>query len=83
MGDSLAVGVQPGKPGNSLRTNQGYADDLYNMIRPSRPGLQLVKLGCPGGTTDSMIRVGICQQGEGSQLGATAFLPSHQPRRPC
>jgi lysophospholipase L1-like esterase len=79
VGDSLAVGVQPDKSGNSLRTNEGYADDLYQSVRSSRPGLQLVKLGCPGETTETMTRGGICRYGQGSQMAAaTAFLQAHQ-----
>ena len=79
VGDSLAVGVQPDASGKSLATNQGYADDLYNSVRSSRPGLRLVKLGCSGETTETMTRGGICHYPEGSQLGAaTAFLRAHK-----
>lgn len=79
VGDSLAVGVQPNASGNSVRTNQGYADDLYNLVRASRPGLRLVKLGCPGETTESFTRGGICQYAQGSQqAAATSFLRAHQ-----
>src|SRR5205823_2305506 len=79
LGDSLAVGVQPSTSGNSVRTNQGYADDLYNSVRSSRPGLQLVKFGCSGETTETMTRGGICRYANGSQLAAaTAFLRAHR-----
>jgi lysophospholipase L1-like esterase len=79
LGDSLAVGVQPNRSGKSLSTNQGYADDLYNSLRPSRPGLQLVKLGCSGERTQTMINGGICRYRQGSQLrAAVAFLKAHE-----
>jgi lysophospholipase L1-like esterase len=78
LGDSLAVGVQPNASGNSVRTDQGYADVLFNSLRPSRPGLRLVKLGCPGETTETFTRGGLCQYAEGSQMSAaTAFLQAH------
>src|SRR5262245_16196096 len=47
LGDSLAVGIQPG----SLPTNQGYADDLYAFYHARNPSLRLEKLGCSGETT--------------------------------
>jgi lysophospholipase L1-like esterase len=79
VGDSLSVGTQPNSSGQSVRTNQGYADQLYNSLRSSRPGLQLVKLGCPGETTESMTQGGKCQYPQGSQMGAaTTFLRAHQ-----
>src|SRR5262249_20182493 len=55
LGDSLAQGVQPlGPGGQDILTNQGYADDLYALVRLRKPGLKLVKLGCPDETTASM-----------------------------
>ena len=79
VGDSLSVGVQPDKTGKSLPTNQGYADVLYNMVRPSMPGLRLMKFGCSGETTETMVQGGICHYPQGSQLAAaTAFLRAHQ-----
>ena len=51
------------------------------MIRPALPGLRLVKLGCPGETTTTMIRGGICRYPAGSQLRqATRFLRAHRGR---
>ncbi|HWC37694.1 MAG TPA: hypothetical protein VG476_04145, partial [Acidimicrobiales bacterium] len=70
LGDSLAVGVQPNAAGESVPTNQGYADDLYNSLRSSRPGLRLVKFGCPGETTETFSRGGLCHYNEGSQMSA-------------
>jgi lysophospholipase L1-like esterase len=70
--------VQPNAAGKSLPTDQGYADDLYNSVRSSRPGLRLVKFGCPGETTETFARGGLCHYNEGSQMGAaTAFLQAH------
>lgn len=79
LGDSFAVGVQPNLLGQDLPTDQGYADDLYNNVKPSMPGLQLVKLGCSGETTDTAIKGGTCPYEQGSQLAAaTAFIQANR-----
>ena len=81
LGDSLAQGVQPNAAGVSVMTPDGYPDLVYAALRPSRPGLKLVKLGCPGETTVSMINGGICRYQGGSQLAAAvAFLQAHRGR---
>ena len=79
LGDSLAAGVQPiGDPANLYRTDQGYADQLFAMAREWHPSLELVKLGCPGETTGTMIDGGICAYDHGSQLDeAVNFLHAH------
>jgi lysophospholipase L1-like esterase len=79
LGDSLSQGVQPDAGGTSVETGQGYADQLYAMLRRSQPSLQLVKLGCPSETTATMIHGGICHYPAGSQLAAAvAFLSAHR-----
>jgi lysophospholipase L1-like esterase len=80
LGDSLAAGVQPiGDPANLYRTDEGYADQLYAMAREWHPNLRLVKLGCPGETTATMIDGDICAYKHGSQLDeAVAFLHAHR-----
>ncbi len=79
LGDSLAQGVQPDATGASVETQQGYPDQLYAALRGSHPGLRLVKLGCPGETTSTMINGGICRYPGGSQLAAAvAFLRAHR-----
>ncbi len=79
LGDSYATGVQPDASGNSVSTNEGYPDILYNEVRPSMPGLQLVKLGCSGETTTTAIKGGTCHYAEGSQLAAaTSFIRANQ-----
>lgn len=79
LGDSLSQGVQPDAAGTSVKTGQGYPDQLYAMLRRSQPSLQLVKLGCPNETTATMIRGGICRYPGGSQLAAAvAFLSAHR-----
>jgi lysophospholipase L1-like esterase len=79
LGDSLSQGVQPDAAGTSVETGQGYADQLYAMLRPGQPALKLVKLGCPGETTATMIHGGICRYPGGSQLAAAvAFLSAHR-----
>ena len=83
LGDSLAQGVQPDAAGVSVMTSDGYPDQVYAALHASRPGLKLVKLGCPGETTASMINGGICRYRGGSQLAAAvAFLQAHRGRVP-
>jgi lysophospholipase L1-like esterase len=79
LGDSLAQGVQPNAIGISVDTQQGYPDQVYATLRRSHPGLRLVKLGCPGETTSTMINGGICRYPGGSELAAAvAFLRAHR-----
>jgi lysophospholipase L1-like esterase len=78
LGDSLAVGYQPTDPTDSLK--MGYADDLYTQYRTHIPGLSLMKLGCIGETTASMIQGGACSNyptGSSQLDAAIAFLASH------
>ena len=35
LGDSLAVGVQPNGVGAALPTDDGYTDQLFDLIRPA------------------------------------------------
>ncbi len=64
-----------------MKTSYGYPDQVYAALRPSHPTLKLVKLGCPGETTASMIGGGICRYQGGSQLAAAAaFLQAHRGR---
>ena len=79
LGDSLSQGVQPDAAGASVETAQGYPDLVYATLRARHPGLHLVRLGCPGETTQTMMHGGICPYSAGSQLaGATAFLRAHR-----
>ncbi len=81
LGDSLARGVQPDPAGVSVPTGHGYADQLYAALRPRHPGLALVKLGCAGETTATMINGGPCRYPAGSQLAAALrFLRAHRGR---
>jgi lysophospholipase L1-like esterase len=86
LGDSWAQGYQPiGGPSSPFGFpgyNQGYADQLLKLVRDRNEQLRLVKLGCGGETTTTMI-VGSpwCGAGfpAGSQLSeATAFLRAHR-----
>ncbi len=78
LGDSLSQGVQPDPGGTGVRTSDGYADQLHTALRRRDPGLKLVKLGCPGETTSTMIKGGLCRYAGGSQLAAAAgFLRAH------
>lgn len=79
LGDSLSQGVQPDAAGTSVETAQGYADLVYARLRQSYPALRLVRLGCPGETTTSMMHGGVCRYATGSQLAAAvAFLRAHR-----
>jgi lysophospholipase L1-like esterase len=78
LGDSLARGMQPDSAGALAPTSEGYADQLYAALRPADPGLRLVKLGCSGETTTTMINGGKCRYPSGSQLATAAgFLREH------
>jgi lysophospholipase L1-like esterase len=86
LGDSLAQGYQPiGGPLSPLGFpgfNQGYPDQLLKLLREPSGQPRLVKLGCGGETTTTMI-VGSPWCGSafaaGSQLAeATAFLRAHR-----
>jgi lysophospholipase L1-like esterase len=84
LGDSIAQGYQPiGGPPAPLGFpgyNQGYADQLLKLVRDRYEHLRLVKLGCGGETTTTMI-IGApwCGFPAGSQLAeATAFLRAYR-----
>jgi lysophospholipase L1-like esterase len=84
VGDSLAQGYQPiGGPFSALGVEgyaQGYANQLFKAVRDRYEQLRLVKLGCGGETTLSMV-LGApqCSFPAGSQLAqAEAFLSSHR-----
>jgi lysophospholipase L1-like esterase len=79
LGDSLSRGMQPDTSGSMVATSEGYADQLYAALRAGDPGLRLVKLGCSGETTTTMINGGKCRYASGSQLDTAAgFLRGHR-----
>jgi lysophospholipase L1-like esterase len=79
LGDSLSRGVQPNSAGASRPTAAGYPDRLYAALRRAAPNLRLVKLGCSGETSYTMIRGGICRYPVRSQLAAAeGFLRAHR-----
>ncbi len=88
LGDSLSVGYQPNSAGVGRETNQGYANDLTAYYKKRVKGLKLQELGCPGETTESMLKGSLngaaakqfkCARVKGSQLGAAeAFLKAHR-----
>lgn len=79
LGDSLAQGVQ-WTPTGDTPTNHGYADDLHALLGLRDPGLRLVKLGCSGETTTSMIKGGnkSCAYAGPQLAAAVAFLESNK-----
>jgi GDSL-like Lipase/Acylhydrolase family len=80
LGGSGSVGVQPtaavprGRP-----TDAGYANDLLAMERSRWTDLRLIRLGCPGATTLTMLEGGgRCAYRTGSQFAAAlAFIRRH------
>jgi len=81
LGDSLSQGVQPESSGQDVATSRGYPDRLARMLRAELPHLRLVKLGCSGETTATMMHGGICPYPAGSQLAqAIRFLRLHRGR---
>lgn len=74
LGDSLAASFQPRGP-----QDEGYSEQLFELEHAHIPGLQLVKLGCGGETTQAMIDGGsFCPYQNGSQLAdALAFIDDH------
>jgi lysophospholipase L1-like esterase len=87
LGDSLSQGMQPNAQGKTVDTDEGYTDDLLAIERGQIPGLTLVKLGCGGDTTSSLLtgrgndqnaRALHCDRKGGSQLkAAELFLKAH------
>jgi lysophospholipase L1-like esterase len=56
LGDSYAVGYQPGAPGYlGSATKQGYADVTVKLARKRGYDLELVNFGCGGETTTSIL----------------------------
>ena len=81
LGTSLSVGIQPDARGTNQLTDDGYADQLFDIIEPDFRKIRLVKLGCPGETTTTMMAGGICTYSEGSQLAqAVEFLHAHKDK---
>lgn len=76
LGDSLSQGYQPGLGD----TDQGYVDFLYARLKARTPRLRLVKLGCSGETTTTLLQGGRCSyRNAASQLqAATRFLLAHR-----
>ena len=79
LGTSLAAGIQPDASGANQLTDDGYADQLHDIVAPEFRKLKLTKLGCPGETTTTMTAGGLCEYEEGSQLAqAVEFLHAHK-----
>ena len=81
LGTSLAAGIQPDASGANQLTDDGYADQLHDIVAPEFRKLKLTKLGCPGETTTTMMVGGLCEYVEGSQLAqAVEFLHAHKDK---
>jgi len=81
LGTSLSVGIQPDATGANQLTDEGYADQLFDIIEPNFRKIRLVKLGCPGETTTTMMAGGTCKYPKKSQLAeAVKFLHAHKDK---
>jgi lysophospholipase L1-like esterase len=90
LGDSLSQGMQPDPSGLTLNTNQGYTDQLFQIERRRIRNLKLVKIGCGGDTTGSLLtgkgneaaaKFLHCDRKGGSQMrAAELFLKAHHRR---
>ncbi|MGI8863394.1 MAG: SGNH/GDSL hydrolase family protein [Solirubrobacteraceae bacterium] len=90
LGDSLSQGQQPDVNGVTRNTDQGYPDQLFQTERTRIKHLVLVKFGCGGETTTSMLtghgndknaKLLHCNRTGGSQLtAAVRFLKAHHRR---
>ena len=84
LGDSLSVGVQSEGGVSTGPTENGYANQLYEILRSSNPKLQLKQLGCPlNETTVTMLRGkdSTCRDqyhGRSQLAEAVAFLREHR-----
>jgi lysophospholipase L1-like esterase len=87
LGDSLSQGMQPNAKGQTVDTDEGYVDDIGAWAAKQIPSLQVIKLGCGGDTTTSLLtgkgndknaRLLHCDRQGGSQLAAAiSFLKAH------
>ena len=87
LGDSLSQGMQPNAAGLTVDTDDGYVDDIGAWAAHRIPTLQVIKLGCGGDTTTSLLtgkgndaaaKALHCDRQGGSQLAAAvSFLKSH------
>src|SRR6266571_771297 len=82
LGDSLAQGYQPiGGPPSSAAPpgyDQGYADQLFKLERDKYTQLRLVKLGCGGESTVSMLD-GSQDRNVALSCGPPSFYEQHYP----
>ena len=82
LGDSLAQGYQPigGPPSPAAPPGygHGYADQLFKVERGRYTQLQLVKLGCGGESTVSMLS-GSQDPDVASSCGPPSFYAQHYP----
>ena len=79
LGDSLSQGIQPNAFGVSTTTSGGYPNRIYAVLAARQAAWRLVKLGCSGETTSTMIHGGICTYPARSQLAqAELFLRDHR-----
>jgi lysophospholipase L1-like esterase len=91
LGDSLAIGAQPIAVNADGSTEEGYADQLAETLTVENPDLRLVKLGCGGESTGTMLGVveptptgegcdpNLFKYPHGTQLGeAVSFLHAHR-----
>ncbi|MFC8348537.1 SGNH/GDSL hydrolase family protein [Streptomyces sp. NPDC057280] len=77
LGDSLATGYQPDVDKD---TDVAYTDQLYAQLKQRDPGLEHIRLGCTGETTESLINGGKCHYPNAtSQLDAALKAMAQHP----
>jgi lysophospholipase L1-like esterase len=82
MGDSLAAGAQlDPDTGVPYESRQGYADQIYRVLRKDYPKLKHIRLGCGGETSTTLVSGGLCDYPRGSQLSqALNFIERNKGR---
>ena len=89
LGDSIAYGFRPNKPGARPSTVPGYVGPFAARLRKLSPTIQVVNYGCPGESTVTFARGGCPWLAEGRklhdvfrgpQLRGGPVLPASSPR---
>ena len=68
LGDSIAYGFKPNKPGAGPSALAGYVDPFAVRLRKLSPNIQVVNYGCPGESTVTFSKGGCPWLAEGRKL---------------
>jgi lysophospholipase L1-like esterase len=87
LGDSIAYGSNPTRPGARPSTLPGYVEPFAARLRKLSPGIEAVNYGCPGESTVTFTKGGCPWLAEGRRLhdafrgaqlqAALSFLRAH------